>query len=160
MPCLAWYTTRRLHLMGDAPCMIRELNVIEQRYRAVLEVLSGIPVTEVAERYGVVRQTVHRWMAGYRADGIAGLPERSHAPMRHPWWTPAQVKAVICCLTGRRVAHGRDFDWRRMRNTYWIRKERLDELPNSLAGDQPDAHLEFVGSSKLPGTALPCEYRT
>jgi hypothetical protein len=31
--------------------MLLELNVVEQRYRAVLEVLSGIPVTEVAERY-------------------------------------------------------------------------------------------------------------
>jgi hypothetical protein len=38
--------------------MLRELNVVEQRYRAVLEVLSGIPVIEVAERYGVARQTV------------------------------------------------------------------------------------------------------
>jgi hypothetical protein len=37
--------------------MLRELNVVEQRYRAVLEVLSGTPVIEVAERYGVVRQT-------------------------------------------------------------------------------------------------------
>jgi hypothetical protein len=37
--------------------MLRELNVVEQRYRAVLGVLSGIPVVEVAERYGVARQT-------------------------------------------------------------------------------------------------------
>jgi transposase InsO family protein len=84
--------------------MLRELNVVEQRYRAVLEVLSGIPVTEVAERYGVVRQTVHRWMARYRAEGIAGLAERSHAPKQHPWQTPAQVEAVICEL---RRAHRR-----------------------------------------------------
>jgi transposase len=40
--------------------MLRELNVVEQRYQAVLEVLDGIPVTEVAERFGVTRQTVHR----------------------------------------------------------------------------------------------------
>ena len=43
------------------PLMLRELNVVEQRYRAVLEVVSGVPVVEVAERYGVARQTVHRW---------------------------------------------------------------------------------------------------
>jgi hypothetical protein len=35
--------------------MIRELNVVEQRYLAVLEVLSGTPVIEVAGRYGVAR---------------------------------------------------------------------------------------------------------
>jgi transposase-like protein len=34
----------------------------EQRYRAVLEVQAGVPVTEVAERFGVSRQAVHRWM--------------------------------------------------------------------------------------------------
>jgi hypothetical protein len=32
--------------------MLRELNVVEQRYQAVLEVLDGIPVTEIAERFG------------------------------------------------------------------------------------------------------------
>ena len=53
--------------------MLRELNVVEQRYRAVLDVLSGIPVIDVAERYGVARQTVHRWMARYQADGVAGV---------------------------------------------------------------------------------------
>jgi len=40
--------------------MVRDLNVVEQRYRAVLEVLDGAPVTEVAERFQVARQTVHR----------------------------------------------------------------------------------------------------
>jgi transposase len=69
--------------------MLRELNVVEQRYRAVLEVLSGVPVVEVAERYGVGRQTVHRWMSRYRAEGIDGLVDRSHAPKCHPWRIPA-----------------------------------------------------------------------
>jgi len=84
--------------------MLRELNVVEQRYQAVLEVLSGIPVVEVAERYGVARQTVHRWMSRYRAEGIGGLADRSHAPKQHPWQIPAQVEAVICEL---RRAHRR-----------------------------------------------------
>jgi transposase len=53
--------------------MLRELRVVEQRYQAVVQVLDGIPVTEVAERFGVARQTVHRWMARYRDGGIDGL---------------------------------------------------------------------------------------
>jgi len=44
--------------------------VVEQRYQAVLEVLDGAPVTEVAQRFGVARQTVHRWVARYRETGI------------------------------------------------------------------------------------------
>jgi transposase len=84
--------------------MLRELNVVEQRYRAVVEVLSGTPVIEVAERYGVVRQTVHRWMARYRAEGLDGLADRSHAPRQHPWRIAAEVEALICEL---RRAHSR-----------------------------------------------------
>jgi hypothetical protein len=36
----------------------RELSVAEQRYRAVMEAGAGVPVTEVAERYEVSRQSV------------------------------------------------------------------------------------------------------
>ena len=43
--------------------MLVELGVVEQRYRGVLEVLDeGVPVTMVAQRYGVARQTVHEWL--------------------------------------------------------------------------------------------------
>jgi len=38
--------------------MLREVAVAEQRYRAVLEVLDGATVVEVARRFGVSRQTV------------------------------------------------------------------------------------------------------
>jgi transposase len=63
--------------MRDTPAMLRELKVVEQRYQAVLQVLDGIPVTEVAKRFGVARQTVHRWVARYRDSGIEGLADRS-----------------------------------------------------------------------------------
>jgi transposase-like protein len=56
----------------------RGLGVVEQRYRAVLEVLEdGAPVTEVARRYGVARQTVHEWLARYARGGLGGLADRS-----------------------------------------------------------------------------------
>jgi transposase len=43
-----------------------ELSVMEQRYQAVMEVLGAhVPVTEVAERYGVSRQSVHAWIRLY-----------------------------------------------------------------------------------------------
>jgi transposase InsO family protein len=82
--------------------MLRELNVVEQRYQAVLEVLDGTPVTEVALRFGVARQTVHRWVARYRESGLDGLADRSHAPRAHPWQVSADVEAAICDL---RAAH-------------------------------------------------------
>ena len=61
--------------------MLVELSVVEQRYHAVMEVLAaGAPVTEVAARYGVSRQSVHAWVRRYQADGLAGLADRSHRP--------------------------------------------------------------------------------
>jgi hypothetical protein len=72
-----------------------ELGVVEQRYRAVLEVLDeGVPVTEVARRYGVVRQTVHEWLHRYANDGgLGGLTDRSSRPESCPHQMPAAVEA-------------------------------------------------------------------
>jgi hypothetical protein len=78
--------------------MLWELSVAEQRYRAVLEVGVGVPVTEVAERYGVSRQSVHTWLVRYRQEGIAGLKDRSHQVHHHPWRIPAEVEELICEL--------------------------------------------------------------
>jgi transposase InsO family protein len=84
--------------------MLWELSVAGQRYRAVLEVGIGVPVTEVAERYGVSRQSVHRWLVRYRQEGIAGLEDRSHQVHDHPWRIPAEIEEAICEL---RRAHPR-----------------------------------------------------
>jgi transposase InsO family protein len=72
---------------------------MEQRYRAVLEVVSSLlPVTEVAERYGVSRQTVYAWVARYEAEGLPRLVDRSHRPRHHPWQLDPEVAALICQL--------------------------------------------------------------
>ena len=63
--------------------MLWESSVTEQRYRAVLEVLAGVPVTEVAGRYGVSRQSVHAW-PHYRQERITRLEDRSHRVHEHP----------------------------------------------------------------------------
>jgi transposase InsO family protein len=75
-----------------------ELSVTEQRYRAVLEVQAGVPVTEVAERFGVSRQAVHRWIGWYREEGLDGLADRSSRPHSSPGQTSPEVEALICEL--------------------------------------------------------------
>jgi transposase InsO family protein len=84
--------------MLDTPLMLWELSVTEQRYRAVLEVMAGIPVTEVADRYGVSRQSVHAWLARYREEGPPGLADRSHKVHAHPWQIAAELEAAVCEL--------------------------------------------------------------
>ena len=75
---------RRLRLIRDTlPSMLVELSVVEQRYQAVLAVIrDGVSVVEVAHRFDVSRQAVHRWLRWYEDQGLPGLVDRSHRPPR------------------------------------------------------------------------------
>jgi transposase InsO family protein len=80
------------------------LSVVEQRYRAVLAVLDGGRVSEVAGEVGVSRQSVHAWLARYREAGLAGLVDRSHRAVSCPHRASAEIEALVCEL---RRAHPR-----------------------------------------------------
>lgn len=89
-----------------------ELSVVEQRYRAVLAVLAGATVTEVAAQLGVSRQTVSGWKSRYAASGLVGLADRSRRPASCPHQASAGVQAAVCELRRehprwgpRRIAH-------------------------------------------------------
>ncbi len=63
--------------------MLVELSVVEQRYQAVLAVIrDGVPIVQVARRFDVSRQAVHRWLRWYENQGLPGLVDRSHRPPR------------------------------------------------------------------------------
>jgi transposase-like protein len=71
-----------------------ELGLVEQRYRALLEVLNdGASVTDVARRYGVVRRTVHTWLRKYAGHGLAGLADASSRPQTCPHQMSPDVEA-------------------------------------------------------------------
>jgi transposase InsO family protein len=101
-----------------------ELSVMEQRYRAVLEVEAGCPVTEVAQRYGVSRQSVHAWVRRYRDGGLAGLADRSHRPVECPHQTAGSVEALVCEL---RRSHPR---WGPQRLAYELERRDVDPVPS------------------------------
>jgi transposase InsO family protein len=67
------------------------LSVVEQRLDAVRAVLDGAEVVEVAARVGVHRSTLHRWVARYLTDQLAGLADRTHRPHS----CPRQVTDVV-----------------------------------------------------------------
>ncbi len=75
--------------------MLTGLGVVEQRHKAVLEVLDGLAVSEVALRYGVTRQTVHRWLRRYEASGLAGLADASSRPAKCPHQLPPHLEERI-----------------------------------------------------------------
>ncbi len=76
--------------------MLVELGLVEQRYKAVLEVLNdGASVTDVARRYGVGRQAVHTWLRRYADGGLGALADRSPRPDTCPHQMPPVVEAKI-----------------------------------------------------------------
>jgi transposase InsO family protein len=87
--------------------VLRELTVAEQRFNAVMEVLrDGLTVIEVADRYGVSRQTVHGWLRRYRTGGLDALADRSHRPNTCPHQMPADLEAHLCELRRRHPGWG------------------------------------------------------
>jgi transposase InsO family protein len=58
----------------------------------------GWSATAAAEAAGVAERTVYRWLARYRAEGEAGLADRSSAPRSIPHRTPRERVAAILAL--------------------------------------------------------------
>jgi transposase InsO family protein len=76
-----------------------ELSVMEQRYQAVMAVVQdGWKVTEVAERLGVARQSIHNWIARYEAGGLPALADRSHRPATCSHQISVETEVLICEL--------------------------------------------------------------
>jgi transposase InsO family protein len=100
-----------------------ELGLVEQRYAAVLEVLDGVPVTEVAEGAGVSRQTVHRWLTRYAARGLAGLVDGSKAPGSCPHQMVPEIEARIVAM---RVEHP---GWGPRTIGHWLGVEGVSPVP-------------------------------
>ena len=75
-----------------------DLSVVEQRYRAVLAVLGGGLVSEVAAEVGVSRQSLSTWKRRYLEAGPAGLADQPKRPRSSPWQTSGEVEALVCEL--------------------------------------------------------------
>ena len=72
------------------------------------------PISEVCQAFGISEKTGHKWLLRFRADGPAGLVDRSHRPHTaahqvdpalaamivalrhaHPTWGPRKLRAVL-----------------------------------------------------------------
>lgn len=53
------------------------------------------PVAHVAKELGVSRQCAHRWVRRFRAEGVAGLSDRSSRPRRTPSKTSPEREAAV-----------------------------------------------------------------
>ena len=93
----------------------RETRALDERMRFVLAVEAGEePVAAVCHRFGISRQNGYKWLGRWRAEGVAGLADRSRAPLdhpqavapelfegclavrrAHPTWGPVKVRAAL-----------------------------------------------------------------
>jgi transposase InsO family protein len=107
---------------------MRELSVAEQRYAAVLAVIAdGLSISQVAEKVGVSRQTLHSWLARYEVSGLEGLVDRSHRPVSCPHQMPAQVEAALLELRRSRPY------WGPRRLVFELAKRQVSPLPSESA---------------------------
>jgi transposase len=84
------------------------LNLYGRRLLVARVIHDGRPVAHVAKELGVSRQCAHRWVARFRAEGEAGLADRSSRPRHCPRQTPAAVERQVLEL---RRAERRGQDW-------------------------------------------------
>jgi hypothetical protein len=86
---------------------MREMSVAEQRYQAVLAVISeGRTVTEVAFQYRVSRQTLHGWLSAPQLDEDYGTCKEAKAYGKGPyhqgqdpeydWYRDSDSDGIVC----------------------------------------------------------------
>jgi transposase InsO family protein len=74
--------------------------------------VEGWPVALAAEAMGISRATGHKWVRRYRAEGVAGLVDRSSRPHRSPRLTAAdQVERILAARSELRWGPDRIGPW-------------------------------------------------
>lgn len=76
-----------------------QTNPMDERIRFIAARDGGLfSVSELADRFGISRQTGYKWLDRYEAGGIEGLADRSHAPHRCPHRISAEVADALLDL--------------------------------------------------------------
>jgi transposase InsO family protein len=84
------------------------LNLYGRRLLVSRVIDEGRPVAHVAKELGISRQCAHRWVSRFRADGEAGLRDRSSRPHRCPRRTSTALEQQVLQL---RRTERRGQDW-------------------------------------------------
>ncbi len=74
----------------------KETGSVLERTRFIEEYLSGFySIAELADRYGVSRKTLYKWLSRHDHGGLAGLADRSRSPIRCPHQTEEAIAEAI-----------------------------------------------------------------
>ena len=73
-----------------------QTRALEQRTRFIFDYKDGLfSIAELCLRYGISRKSGYKWINRYKADGLAGLEDRSRRPNVSPNQTPPEVEKRI-----------------------------------------------------------------
>jgi transposase InsO family protein len=83
----------------------KETGPVLERSRFIEDYLSAFyTITELADRYGVSRRVLHKWLSRHDRDGLKGLADRSRAPLHVPDRTCDDIAASVIAFR-RRFPH-------------------------------------------------------
>jgi transposase InsO family protein len=122
---------------------------MDQRVALIADYLRGEwSMTELATRYGVVRQTVYKWVARYLADPEHGLAERSRAPHGHGRAMAADIRTAVLALRRQHPTWGpkklRTVLARRDPTRAWPAASTLGDLLRREGLSQPRRRVRYV----------------
>ena len=110
-----------------------ETCAMDERMRFVLAVeRNEEPMAALCRRFGVSRKSGYKWLERYREEGIAGLADRSRAPLHHP--QEMSLQTAKRCLAVRRAHRTwgpvkvRAFLERRAPQRHWPAASTIGEL--------------------------------
>ena len=95
-----------------------ESRVVDERMRFVMAAEAGEEsMAALCRRFGISRPVGYKWLGRYVDEGVAGLADRSRAPLRHPHAVSAAVREG--CLAVRR-AHP---SWGPVKVRAWLERD-------------------------------------
>ena len=78
-----------------------ETCAVDERMRFVMAIeRQDEAFAELCRRFKVSRKTGYKWLARYRDAGVAGLVDRSRAPLHHPQALTQRSPSIACGAAG------------------------------------------------------------
>jgi putative transposase len=112
---------------------------VNERTRFIETYLTGLyTISELADRFGMSRQKLHKWLGRHNADGMKGLIDRSRAPLHIPHQTSENV-------AGETIAFRRRFPHMGPRKII----ARLTELHPDIEWPAPSTAGDILRRAKL-----------
>ena len=110
------------------------VTVSEQRQRFLEDYqLNYYSVTDLAERFGISRNTAYRWINRFKQHGQAGYHELSRRPHTCPWQTDKTISDELVKARKTHPSWGpkKLLDMMQHRDPGW-RNSKLNKQPNSV----------------------------